>query len=86
MDTICPEILCKEDGCKQHAELIVDRTVEGEIVRSRGMLITTRPVSRSCFCYYHNKERAGKFSKEWKPGSGLFNITRTANATNYTRR
>jgi len=74
MDTICPALLCKE--CRCEAEIIVDRTVEGKIVRFGGMITTHRPTSRSQLCYYHNKKKAKRFESEWKPGSGLFNLTR----------
>lgn len=84
MDTICPEILCRE--CRSEAELIVDRTAEGKIVRVGGHIFCMKPVERSQFCYYHNKKRRGRFSAEWKPGSGLFNITRASGSQNYTRK
>lgn len=85
MDTICPALLCKE--CRCEAEIIVDRTVEGEIVRfGQGRMTTNRPTTRSDYCYYHNKKRRGRFDKDWETGSGLFNIRRKSGTQRYTRK
>ena len=57
------ELFCLK--CCSQREVIVDREAKGKIViLSEGKKITTKPIHRSRFCYYHNKEEKNRFDNE----------------------
>jgi len=53
------ELLCEE--CTSEKEVMIDRSVEGVIIRVGDSIQTYRPAYRSRLCYYHNKKRIGRF-------------------------